>query len=335
MTAKLVSPIMIVVWAGFLACLGFLLSAQFARAGFQRRLQQTLQPDEHDVDDLLTEQKKEEMNQSFVSRLLSPAIKKLGTLSKATTRGTAGGQIKEMLEQAGHPMGMYYPEFMGLKMFCVVAFTGLGVLSCIVAVPLILNLYGMGGDLSTTMMFEALWVVMFAYAGFSGPTFWLRRYVNKRIMSIRKSMADVVDLVVLAIEAGLGFDQAVGQAVEKTKGPLTEELRRVLDEIRVGKPQGEAFRAMARRVRMSDLNLLVAAIDQATRMGTGLSQALRLQATEIREKRMAYIKEQAGKLPVKMMLPLVFCIFPALFVVILGPAAVQMVTMSQKGEIPM
>jgi tight adherence protein C len=183
------------------------------------------------------------------------------------------------------------------------------------------------------MMLDGLWIVIFAYIGFSGPTMWLRRFVNKRIKQIRKSMADVVDLIVLAIEAGLGFDQAVGQAVQKTKGPLSEELSRVLDEIRVGKPQGEAFRDMSKRVRMSELTLLVAAIDQATRMGTGLASALRLQATEIREKRMAYIREQAGKLPVKMMLPLVFCIFPALFVVILGPAGVKIVEMSQSGEL--
>ena len=119
----------------------------------------------------------------------------------------------------------------------------------------------------------------------------------------------------------------------KPTARLSDELARVLDEIRVGKQQGEAFRDMSKRIRMPELTLLVAAIDQATRMGTGLSQALRLQATEIRERRMAYIKEQAGKLPVKMMFPLVFCIFPALFVVILGPAAVKMMEMAAKGEI--
>ena len=136
-------------------------------------------------------------------------------------------------------------------------------------------------------------------------------------------MADVVDLIVLALEAGLGFDQAVGEAVSKIKGPLSDELRRVLDEVRVGRQQGDAFRAMAARVRMPELTLLVAAIDQAIKMGSGLANSLRLQADEIRERRMAIVREKAGKLPVKMMLPLVFFIFQALFVVILGPAAIQ------------
>lgn len=329
----LVKPLFIIIWLGFLACLGVLLSARFARAGFQKRLHQTLQPDEEEVDDLLQEKKQEEMSQSFVSRTLSPIVQKLGRNFKSSAKGAAGAQIRDMLEQAGHPLGMHYPEFLGLKMFCLVAFSGLGILTALFAVPLLLNLYGMGGDPQSRIMCQGLWVLIFAYMGYSGPTFWLRKFVNKRIKLIRKSMADVVDLIVLAIEAGLGFDQAVGQAVEKTKGPLSEELRRVLDEIRVGKPQGEAFRDMSKRVRMSELTLLVAAIDQATRMGTGLASALRLQATEIREKRMAYIREQAGKLPVKMMLPLVFCIFPALFVVILGPAGVKIVEMSQAGQL--
>ena len=329
------TPFLIVIWLGFLGCLGLVLSAQFARAGFKKRLQQTLTPDEEEVDSLMQEQQKAEMEKSFVSRTLAPVVKKFGTLFRSSARGAAGAQIRDMLEQAGHPLGMHYPEFLGLKLFCLLLFAGIGVVTSFFATPMILNLAGAGGDFGKRAIMQLLWVVIFAYLGFTGPTFWLRKTVNKRIKAIRKSMADVVDLIVLAIEAGLGFDQAVGQAVLKTKGPLTDELARVLDEIRVGKPQGEAFRDMSKRVRMSELTLLVAAIDQATKMGTGLSHALRLQATEIRERRMAFIREQAGKLPVKMMMPLVFCIFPALFVVILGPAVVKMVVMSQNGELPM
>ena len=331
---NLVTPFVIIVWLGFLACLGMLLSARFARAGFQKRMQQTLAPTEEDVDDLLIEQKKAEMEKSFVSRILGPIIKKFSTLFRSSARGAAGAQIRDMLEQAGHPLGMHYPEFLGLKLFCLLSFVGLGIVSSFFAAPFALNTAGVPIDASMLIMTQALWVVIFAYLGFSGPTFWLRKFVNKRVKQIRKSMADVVDLIVLAIEAGLGFDQAVGQAVEKTSGPLTEELSRVLDEIRVGKPQGEAFRDMSKRVRMSELTLLVAAIDQATRMGTGLAHALRLQGTEIRERRMAFIREQAGKLPVKMMMPLVFCIFPALFVVILGPAGIKMMEMSASGQLP-
>ena len=316
--------------------MGKALLLYLSRAGFKKRMQRTLMTDEEFIasmeeDDEATNA---EMEQSFVARIMGPVVRRFGEFFKSSARDASGGQIRDMLEQAGHPLGMHYPQFLGLKLFCLIAFFFIGSTTSFIGIPAIMRVAGLPADFATRAILQLLWIVIFAYLGFTGPTFWLRRTVNKRIKQIRKSMADVVDLIVLAIEAGLGFDQAVGQAVAKTTGPLTMELARVLDEIRVGKPQGEAFRDMSKRVRMPELTLLVAAIDQATRMGTGLSQALRLQSTEIRERRMAFIREQAGKLPVKMMMPLVFCIFPALFVVILGPAVVKMVIMSQNGELP-
>jgi len=320
------------VWLGFLGVLGIFLSARFAKTSFQKRMQAALTIQDDEASELSEEVRDEEMSQSLATRVISPIVKRLGERMKKG-KGSTNGQIRDMLEQAGHPFGMYYPEFMGFKMFCFMLLTGVGIVSSFIVIPLIFRLADVPSAPDILIMGQALWVVVFMYAGFSGPTFWLRRVVNMRVKQIRKSMADVVDLIVLAIEAGLGFDMAVGEAVAKTKGPLTDELRRVLDEVRVGKPQEDAFRDMATRCRMNELSLLVAAIAQAMRMGTGLGQALRLQATEIRERRMAFIKEQAGKLPVKMMLPLVLFIFPALFVVILGPAAVQISEMSARGEL--
>ena len=330
-TSANLTPIIILVWVGFAVCLGFLLSAQFVKSGFQRRMEQALKPVDEEVEDLLQEQKDTEMGKSLAQRLLQPILIKLGAKMKAKAKGASGAQVRDMLEQAGHPLGMHYAEFMGLKLFMFMVLSSVGFLTSFIAVPAMLNFMEMGGDATSTMLFQGIWIAIFAFIGFAGPTFWLRRFVNKRIKQIRKAMADVVDLIVLGIEAGLGFDSAVGKTVEKTKGPLTDELKRVLAEVNVGKPQGEAFRDMALRIKMTDLTLLVAAIDQAMKMGAGLAQALRLQATEIREKRMAFIREQAGKLPVKMMLPLVLFIFPALFVVILGPAACQMQQMSDQG----
>lgn len=328
-------PILILVWGGFLVCLAILLSARLARNALQQRMRETLNPNDDDVDEIVEEQQDEEMSRSFLHRLLAPTLKKMGQGMNSKSSGKGGARIRDMLEQAGHPLGMGYPEFLALKTLTFFLMLGLGLLSQFWAVPFVLGIFvpGSDSDMMMQLVFRALWVFFFAYIGFSGPTFWLRFYVNKRLRQIRKSMADVVDLIVLSLEAGLGFDQAVGEAVSKTSGPLTEELRRVLDEVRVGRPQSDAFRAMANRIRMQELSLLVAAIDQAMKMGTGLAGALRLQAVEIRERRMAYVREQAGKLPVKMLLPLVFCIFPALFVVILGPAGVQIYQMVQEGTI--
>ena len=303
-----------------------MLASRIGTVALKKRLESTLNPQETFEDnEIILSDEEDDMSKSLLMRLLLPIIKRLGAGSKSNLDDPNSSQLGEMLEQAGHPLGMYYADFIGLKTFAFFVMLGLGIISCFFVVPwIVVNFFPENvGNLQSDIIFKALWVCIFAYIGFSGPTFWLRWYLNRRIRLIRKMMADVVDLIVLALEAGLGFDQAVGEAVSKIKGPLSDELRRVLDEVRVGRQQADAFRAMAARVRMPELTLLVAAIDQAIRMGSGLAHSLRLQADEIRERRMAIVREKAGKLPVKMMLPLVFFIFPALFVVILGPAAIQ------------
>jgi tight adherence protein C len=332
----LLLPVIILVWLAFFVILGAWISSRVVKNTFQKRIQEALAgPTDDEMQDLIEEKKAEEMGKSFLQRSLGPILHKMGARMKGKANNAAGQQIRDMLEQAGHPLGMNYPEFMALKVLSLLTFIVIGIVSGPIVVNGFLKIMEVPSDPQMSMMGTLLWICMLAFIGFSGPGFWLRRTVNKRIKQIRKSMADVVDLIVLSIEAGLGFDMAVGEAVSKTTGPLSEELRRVLDEVRVGKPQGDAFRDMAERVKMSDMSLLVAAIDQASKTGIGLAQALRLQAQEIRERRMAFIKEQAGKLPVKMMLPLVLFIFPALFIVILGPAAVQIMQMSASGELKM
>lgn len=326
----------VLVWLAFFVVLGVWIASRVAKNTFQKRMQEALAgPTEDEMEDLIEEKKSEEMGRSFLHRLLGPVLQKMGARMKGKANNAAGQQIRDMLEQAGHPLGMNYPEFMALKMLSLLTFVVIAILSGNTVVNGFLRIMEIPTDPQLSMMGILLYICILAFIGFAGPGFWLRRTVDKRIKQIRKSMADVVDLIVLSIEAGLGFDMAVGEAVNKTHGPLSDELRRVLDEVRVGKPQGDAFRDMAARVKMSDMSLLVAAIDQASKTGIGLANALRLQAQEIRERRMAYIKEQAGKLPVKMMLPLVLFIFPALFIVILGPAAVQIMQMSARGELNM
>ena len=328
------NSIIILVWLGFAACIGLLLSARLSKNVFNKRMEEAMRPGDSEVDDLLlAEQKDEEMSRSLIQRTLQPVLVKIATKMKSGARGAKGDMMRDMLEQAGHPLGMGLSEFMALRLLMFMVLSAVGFLSSFFVVPKLLVLGGVPADPTTNLMFQAIYIMVCAFMGYSGPTFWLRKFVNKRLKQIRKAMADVVDLIVLGIEAGLGFDSAVGKTVEKTKGPLTDELKRVLAEVNVGKPQSEAFRAMALRIKMRELALLVAAIDQAMKMGVGLGHALKIQATEIREARMAFIREQAGKLPVKMMLPLVLFIFPALFVVILGPAACQMVEMAARGEL--
>jgi tight adherence protein C len=206
-------PLLILVWGGFLACLAILLSARLAKNTFQQRMREALNPTEEDVDDIVIEDKDEEMSRSFLHRILAPTLKKMAEKSKQKVDSNAGGQIRDMLEQAGHPLGMHYGEFLALKTLTFFLMVGIGILTAFIGVPILIRVFLGPSDSMTTMIFSALWVFIFAYIGYSGPTFWLRFYVNKRLKLIRKAMADVVDLIVLSLEAGLGFDQAVGEAV--------------------------------------------------------------------------------------------------------------------------
>ena len=247
------TPFLIIVWLGFVGCVALLLSLRLSRNVFQQRMHDTLNPTHDYVDnEIIDEQHNDDMNQSLIHRVLAPTLKKMAAGKSRRANDKQSGQLREMLEQAGHPLGMGYPEFVAFKTLTSIFMLGLGILTQFFGVPLLLGIFvpEAVGDMNTRLIFSALWVMIFVYIGFSGPVFWLRFYLNKRLRQIRKSMADVVDLIVLAIEAGLGFDQAVGQAVETTEGPLSDELRRVLDEIRVGRQQSDAFRAMAERIRM-------------------------------------------------------------------------------------
>jgi tight adherence protein C len=135
----------------------------------------------------------------------------------------------------------------------------------------------------------------------------------------------VLDLLVVSVEAGLGFDGAIAKVVERTSGPLSEELNRMLEGMRLGKARTQALKDMARRVPVSELNTFVAAINQADQLGTSIAKTLRLQADEMRVARTQRVQEMAAKLPVKMLFPLIFFILPATGIVIAGPGFMAVV----------
>lgn len=169
-----------------------------------------------------------------------------------------------------------------------------------------------------------VWIIALL-GGFMGPDLWLARRVKKRQNVLRKALPDALDLLVVCIEAGLGLDQAfirVSQELRITHPELCAELDLVNAQIRVGRTRIEALRELASRTGVEDIKALVAMLIQTDRFGTSVATSLRVHADDMRLKRRQRAEEQAAKTPVKMVPPLVFFIFPALFVVILGPAMI-------------
>lgn len=166
-------------------------------------------------------------------------------------------------------------------------------------------------------------VVVLALLYFA-PDVLLRGRGAERQKRIQKELPDVLDQVTISVEAGLGFEAALAQAARSGKGPLSEELGRLLQDIQIGVSRGEALEALVHRTEAADLRHFVLAVRQAERYGIPIAQVLRVQSREMRDKRRQRAEEQAMKIPVKVVFPVVFCIFPALFVVILGPAMIQL-----------
>lgn len=168
------------------------------------------------------------------------------------------------------------------------------------------------------------WVIVFGLAGYLLPDFFLTVARNNRQYNILKGMPDVLDMLCVSVEAGLGFDGALQKVVEKSEGPLTEEFARSLNEIKIGKPRREALKDMAARMEVDDVTTFVGALVQADQLGVSITNVLRVQADQVREKRRQRAEETAQKAPVKILIPMLFFIFPTIFIVLLGPAAIQL-----------
>jgi tight adherence protein C len=197
----------------------------------------------------------------------------------------------------------------------------------------VIKLLGVAGGIGLFFLLQTLLDLDFGMAvlafvlmlilGFFGPDAWLTRKIDERSNAMRRALPDVLDLLVISVEAGLGFDSALQRVVATVPGPLSEEFFRMLQETRVGVTRRDAMRHMMDRTDLEELRSFVLSMMQAEAFGVTISRVLRVQADEMRVRRRQRAQEKAFAAPVKLVFPLVFCIFPALFVVLLGPAAIN------------
>ncbi len=166
-------------------------------------------------------------------------------------------------------------------------------------------------------------IIVGALYGFRLPDIWLGLKIRARQKEIQLALPDTIDLISISVEAGLGLIAAIQRIAERFPHALSEEFLRTLQEVRLGRAQGDALRDMARRVDLPDLTTLLTAIVQAEQLGLAVSNVLKIQSERLRERRAQRAREAAQKAPIKMTFPLVLFIFPALFIVILGPAMIK------------
>jgi tight adherence protein C len=246
-------------------------------------------------------------DQSFNGRMLTPLAQSLGVKLQALLPTTWVQKIDKGLENAGEPTTL--PGFLVGACISIVVSLGLGFM--------LVSSAGMGG--STALLLILVLGIMGAYL----PKIWLGGRVARRRKAIQLSLPDAFDLITVCVEAGLGLEAALSRVAEKVSGPFGEELMLCLREVSMGKLRREALKEMSDRCGVEDLTGFVNAVIQAEAMGTSIGTVLRVQAEQMRIKRRQRAEQQAHQAPVKMMFPLVLCFLPTLFIVILGPAAIN------------
>jgi tight adherence protein C len=247
-----------------------------------------------------------ELQRPFTERFLRPSIERLGSLLSRSTPQKARQDLMNRLELAGRPGNLTPEDFAAVRLVAAAVMAALGLLF---------------GLLLANPIYLAIAMVFGAIFGYYLPVLWLKQKVDARRSEIQKGLPDAMDLLVIAVDAGLGFDAALARVTDKYKNALSDEFAKVLREVSLGRPRLEAMDEMGRSSGVEDLHNFIQAIIQSEQFGTGIGKILRIQADEMRRKRRQRAQEKAAQATLKMMLPMVGCIFPTLWIVLLGPAA--------------
>ncbi|GAA1961801.1 type II secretion system F family protein [Nocardioides panacihumi] len=250
-----------------------------------------------------------ELEKPFADRVLQPLQARALKVGRRITGADSAERLRRKLDLAGNPAGWTVDRITAGK----VMGAGLGLLIGL-AVGLVL-----ADALTTRLIFGAAGLVI----GFFGPNLYLYQLAYDRANKLQRELPDAIDLMTISVESGLGFDAAVQQVAQNTEGPLADEFARMIREMQLGMGRGEALRSLGERANVDDLRSFVSAMVQADSFGIPIAQVLRVQSGEMRVKRRQRAEEKAQQVPVKITIPLIFCILPALFVAVMGPAAIN------------
>ncbi len=240
-------------------------------------------------------------------RLVAPVLGRTQDLAARLSPSGTSDRLVRLLDMAGNPGTWTAERLMGAKGGALLAGAVIGL--------------AFGGVNATGVLVA----VSAAAGGFFLPDLLVYNVALKRQDELRRGLADSLDMLTVCVEAGQGFDAALLQVARSTTGPISGEFARVISEIQIGKSRSDAFSSMARRTSVTEAKTFVSALVQADRLGLPIANVLREQSQQMRLVRRQLAEEKAQKVPVKILFPMLLCIFPALFIVIIGPGAIKMV----------
>jgi len=250
----------------------------------------------------------QELEKSFGERVLAPLQARAVRVGRRISGADTAERIRRKLDLAGNPAGWTVDRVLSGKV--IGAVTGL-------VGGLVFQL------MLTSPTIRIVVVVGALVAGFFAPNLYLYQKSHERAERLQRDLPDAIDLLTISVESGLGFDAALQQVARNTEGPLAEELSRVMREMQIGQGRADALRAMGERTSVGDLRTFVGAMVQADSFGIPVAQVLRVQSAEMRVKRRQRAEEKAQQVPVKITIPLIFCILPTLFIAVMGPAVLS------------
>ncbi|MCX6024256.1 MAG: type II secretion system F family protein, partial [Chloroflexi bacterium] len=258
-----------------------------------------------------------ELQRPFSERFMRPILEKLSGVMASRTPQSTLDDIRTKLELAGNPSNLTVADFLGIKGFAALFAIGLTLL------------FIWSQDIS--IVFKLLAPFMAGYIGQMLPTMWLNSKISGRQTDIQDNLPDAMDLLTIAVEAGMGFEGAISKVVEKWDNSLTKEFGRMLREQRMGVARRDSLRNMALRANVPDLSTFAAAIIQADQLGVSIARVLGVQSEQMRIKRRQRAEKLAAQAPLKMTFPMVLFMMPALWIVILGPIVPLVAEMGSSG----